>query len=155
MIINIPGFKNIEIKNLVLDYNGTIANNGLLINNVETFINKIAESIQVYIITADTFGTVEAQLKNTNCKVLKITNENQNQQKLELIQKLDANNTIAFGNGRNDELMLKEAVIGIGILENEGIYTKNLLSADIICKNIANAFELLLTPNKLIATLRN
>lgn len=155
MIINIPGFKNIEIKNLVLDYNGTIANNGQLIDGVDTLINKIAENIQVFVITADTFGTVEIQLKNTNCKVLKITNDNQKLQKLALVQKLNANNTVAFGNGRNDELMLKEAVIGIGILENEGIYTKNLLCADIICKNIVNAFELLLTPNKLIATLRN
>lgn len=155
MTINIPGFKQIEIKNLVLDYNGTIANNGILIEGVEPLINKLAKNIQVYVITADTFGTVEAQLKNTNCKVLKITNKNQSQQKLDLVLKLNSSNTVAFGNGRNDELMLKEAVIGIGILESEGIYSKNILSADIICKHITNAFELLLTPNKLIATLRN
>lgn len=86
MIINIPGFKNIEIKNLVLDYNGTIANNGQLIDGVDTLINKIAENIQVFVITADTFGTVEIQLKNTNCKVLKITNDNQKLQKLALVQ---------------------------------------------------------------------
>lgn len=155
MIIAIPGFKEIEIKNLVLDYNGTIANNGELIQDVNFLINELAEKLKIYVITADTFGTVENQLKNINCEVIKISKENQNQQKLALIQKLNSNYTVAFGNGRNDELMLKEAIIGIGVLESEGIFTKNLLSADIVCKNIHNAFELFLTPNKLIATLRN
>lgn len=69
--------------------------------------------------------------------------------------KLNPEHTISFGNGRNDDLMLKESSIGIGILENEGIFTKTLLSADIICKNCTDAFQLLIMPNKLIATLRN
>jgi P-type E1-E2 ATPase len=155
MIIDIPGYKKIEIKNLVCDYNGTIANNGQLISGVELLINELAKSIQIYVITADTFGTVEAQLKKANCTVIKITKENQNEQKQALVKQLNSLNTIAFGNGRNDELMLKEAIIGVGILENEGIFTKNLLSSDIICKNIHNAFELFLNQNKLIATLRN
>lgn len=155
MIINIPGFEQIEIKNLVLDYNGTIANSGRLIKGIEECINTLSKKIDVYVITADTFGTVETELKNSNCTIFKIGKEDQRQQKLDLILKLNPKNTASFGNGRNDELMLKEAVIGIGILENEGIYTKNLLAADIVCKNILNAFELFLTPNKLIATLRN
>lgn len=155
MIIDIPGFKQIEIKNLVCDYNGTIANNGQLIEGVENNMNQLSKTLKIYVITADTFGTVENQLKKVNCTVIKISNQNQRQQKLDLILKLNPENTVSFGNGRNDELMLKEAVLGIGILENEGIYAKNLLAADIVCKNVLNAFELFLTPNKLIATLRN
>lgn len=155
MKINIPGFKEIEIKSLVCDYNGTIANSGKLIKGVEEYINTLSKQIDIYIITADTFGTVENELKNANCKVLKISKENQNQQKLDLIKKLNPENTVSFGNGRNDELMLKKSILGIGILEEEGIYSKNLLSADILCKSILNAFELFLNPNKLIATLRN
>ncbi|NLP56801.1 HAD family hydrolase [Lutibacter sp. B1] len=155
MIVDIPGFKKIEIHHLVCDYNGTIANNGKLIEGVDILINKLSEKISVYVITADTFGTVEKELQNTKCTVIKIEKNNQADQKLKLIRKLNPENTVAFGNGRNDELMLKESIIGIGILENEGIYTKNLLSADILCKSIIDAFELLTIPNKLIATLRN
>lgn len=155
MIVDIPGFKKIEIHHLVCDYNGTIANNGKLIEGVDILINKLSEKISVYVITADTFGTVEKELQNAKCTVIKIEKNNQADQKLQLIRKLNPGNTVAFGNGRNDELMLKESIIGIGILENEGIYTKNLLSADILCKSIIDAFELLTIPNKLIATLRN
>lgn len=155
MKINIPGFKKIEIKHLVCDYNGTIANNGKLIVGVENFINALAKEIDIYVITADTFGTVKTELKNSNCTIITISKENQNQQKLKLIQKLNPQNTVSFGNGRNDELMLKESIIGIGILENEGIYAANIAASDIICKNIHDAFELFLIPNKLIATLRN
>ncbi|MDV7188587.1 hypothetical protein R3X25_14970 [Lutibacter sp. TH_r2] len=132
MKISIPGNKNFNIKNLVLDYNGTIANNGQLIIGVEKAINTLSKEIKIYVITADTFGTVETELKNANCKILKIGKENQNQQKLDLILKLNPNNTVSFGNGKNDELILKESAIGIGILENEGIYAKNLLNADIL-----------------------
>jgi P-type E1-E2 ATPase len=155
MTIDIPGYKKIEIKNLLCDFNGTIANNGELIYDMDILINKLSKNIKIYVITADTFGTVENQLKHLNCEIVKISKENQSEQKLAILQKLNPLNTVAFGNGRNDQLMLKEAVIGVGILENEGIYTSTLMNADIICKNIHNAFELLLTPKKLIATLRN
>lgn len=54
--------------------------------------------------------------------------------KLDLILKLNPNNTVSFGNGKNDELMLKESAIGFGILKNEGIYAKNLFNAHIFEK---------------------
>ena len=34
MKINIPNFKNIELKNIVCDYNGTIAKDGKLLAGV-------------------------------------------------------------------------------------------------------------------------
>ncbi|RXP63329.1 ATPase P [Lutibacter sp. HS1-25] len=155
MTIDIPGYKKIEIKNLLCDFNGTIANNGELIYDMDLLINKLSKSIKIYVITADTFDTVENQLKHLNCEIIKISSENQSEQKLAILKELNPLNTVAFGNGRNDQLMLKEAIVGVGILENEGICTSTLINADIICKNIHNAFELLLTPKKLIATLRN
>ena len=155
MIIDIPGYKKITLKSLVCDYNGTIANNGKVIEGVKELIHLLSKQLTVYVITADTFGTVELELKDYNCSVIKISKMHQAEQKLELIQQLNPDTTVAVGNGRNDELMLKNAVLGIGILEKEGIFTKNLMSSDIVCKSIIDAFELLLTPNKLIATLRN
>jgi len=155
MIIDIPGFKKVTITNLICDFNGTLANKGELINGVAKLMNELAVKIKIYVITADTFGTVEQQLKGINCEILKISNENQAKQKLDLLNKLNPENTVCFGNGKNDELMLKNSVIGIGIMENEGIFSKNILNAHIICKNIQNAFELLLIPKKLVATLRN
>jgi len=155
MTIDIPGYKSIEIKNIVLDYNGTIANNGILIEGVAESINTISEHVNVYVITADTFGTVRKQLEDVNCEVSIIPKEKQSEAKLNFAKTLNLENTVCIGNGRNDFDMIKESVLGIAVLQEEGTYTKTLMASDIVCKSIIDAFEIISTPNKLIAVLRS
>jgi len=155
MIIDIPGRKTFEIKNVVFDYNGTIAIDGKVIEGVSENINKLSSIFNFYIITADTYGSVEKELKNTNCEVIKIPKSTQDISKLNFVKGLGSNITLAVGNGRNDKLMLKEAILGIGILHDEGICTETLLNSDIISKSILDVFGYLTNVNRLIATLRN
>ena len=155
MTINIPGYKSVEIRNIVLDYNGTIANNGFLIEGVAESINTISELFNVYVITADTFGTVKKQLEGINCEVTIIPKEKQSEAKLNFVKSLNTETTVSIGNGRNDFDMINESVLGITVLQNEGSYTKTLLASDIVCKSIIDAFEIISTPNKLIAVLRS
>ena len=54
--IAVPGYKTIWIKHIVLDYNGTIAVDGVLVPGVKTALNALAEKVQVHVLTADTFG---------------------------------------------------------------------------------------------------
>lgn len=155
MIIDIPGYKSLDIKNIVLDYNGTIANSGLLIMGVAESINKISEHFNIYVITADTFGTVRKQLEGINCELIIIPKENQSEAKLEFAKSLDIEHTVCIGNGRNDQLMIKEAILGIAILEDEGSCSETLFASNIVCKSIINAFDIISVPNKLIAGLRS
>ena len=155
MKIDIPGRESVEIRNIVFDYNGTIAVDGKLIKDVSDSINELSNNFNFYVITADTFGSVEKELKGTNCEIIKIPNATQDLSKLNLVKKIGSNITLAVGNGRNDKLMLKEAVLGIGILQDEGICTETLLNSDIISKSILDVFGYLKNTNRLIATLRN
>lgn len=50
--------------------------------------------------------------------------------------------------------MLKAAEIGVCVINEEGASSKSIISADIICKSIIDAFELLENPKRIIATLR-
>jgi len=50
--------------------------------------------------------------------------------------------------------MLQEANISIALMGDEGCYGKNFKNADIVCKNILDALELIIYPKRLIATLR-
>jgi soluble P-type ATPase len=50
--------------------------------------------------------------------------------------------------------MLKEAALGICVLSIEGVAIQTLLAADIVVPDIRSAFELLLKPLRLIASLR-
>jgi len=155
MQLDIPGRKTFHIKNIVLDYNGTIAIDGKVIDGVCENINRLSKDFNFYVITADTFGTVKNELKNTNCEVITIPKESQDRSKMDFINSLGKDETLSVGNGRNDKLMLKQSIIGIAILQDEGLCTDSLLSSDILIKSIFDLFSFLDDPNKLVATLRN
>ena len=106
-------------------------------------------------ITADTFGFVERELENVRCKLVKISTQNQAVSKLEYVLNLGKDKIICIGNGNNDRLMVKEAALGIALLQEEGICTETLLASDVACKNIIDAFGYFKEPKRLIATLRS
>ena len=154
MIYKIPGRGTIEIKNVILDYNGTIAIDGKIIKGIKEQINQLSNLICFHIITADTYGTVEKELENTNCKIVKISGENQAYGKLKYLQEIGKENTLCVGNGKIDQLMLKEAILGIAVMQEEGLCTDTLFAADIVCKSIMDVFKYFKNTNRLIATLR-
>ncbi len=155
MKIVIPGRKTIELSNIVFDYNGTIAVDGRPISGVLESINELSHQFKFYVITADTYGSVEKELKGANCEVVKIPESRQDVSKLNFVKQLGSDTTLAVGNGRNDKLMLKEAVLGIGLLQDEGICTDALFNSDIVLTSILDVFACLKNTNRLVATLRN
>ena len=152
--IIIPNYKTLTVTNIVLDYNGTIAKDGLLKEEVKSLLEKLTKEYKVYVITADTFGSVQAQLKEYDVSVKILNTDNHTLEKAEFVQSLNAANTVAIGNGNNDALMIQYATIGIAILGDEGCSSKTLLASDITCKSIKDALELFLNTKRLIATLR-
>jgi P-type E1-E2 ATPase len=154
IIFDIPGYIRLEIKHVVCDYNGTIAVDGKLIDGVREIINELSEELEFHVITADTYGFVERELENVNCRLVKIPKQNQAQNKLEYVSDIGKNHTVCIGNGNNDRLMLKEACLGIALVQEEGACVETLLSANIVCKSIIDAFDYFREPKRLIATLR-
>ena len=155
MIFKIPDRKPFEIKNVLLDFNGTMAIDGKLIAGVGTIINELAASINFYVITADTFGSVEKELSKVNCRVVIIAKDNQDVSKRDYLLTLGKEKTMCVGNGQNDALMLKEAVIGIALIQDEGVCVDSLLAADVACKSILDVFDFFKSPDRIKATLRN
>lgn len=153
--IHIPGNWEISVKYLVLDYNGTLAIDGKLIAGLKPLLNQLSDQIKIYVLTADTFGTVEKELAGVNCQVFVIEPEEQDKQKKQFVMSLGKENVVAIGNGLNDALMLTSAELGIVLLQAEGAAVKTLMSADVVCRHITDALELLNHPLRLKATLRN
>ena len=155
LTISIPGSNTLTLDHLVLDYNGTIAEDGNIIPKVVGRIIDLSETLDIYIVTADTYGTVAEKTKNLPCTLEVIPPTEQDQAKKQFIQQLGSNRACAIGNGRNDALMLTHAALGIGIIQAEGGCSKMLYNADVICTHINDALDLLLLPDRLKATLRN
>jgi len=153
--IAIPGYKAIKLKHLVLDHNGTLACDGILIRGVKECLEALASDLQIHVLTADTFSKARSQLEGVPCELSILPADNQDVGKLEYVKKLGCENAVCIGNGRNDKLMLKEAVLGIAVVLEEGVAVETLVSADVVCTTIVSALELLMRPLRLTATLRS
>ena len=153
--LEIPGCKNLEINFLVLDYNGTLGIDGKLIPGVKERLISLSENIEIHIVTADTFGRAAQELEGIPVSLKILDTENQAVAKQNHVQNLDPKHVIAMGNGRNDRLMLKEAALGIALIQEEGTSTESIHSADLVCKSITDALDLLKNPNRLVASLRD
>jgi len=152
--ISIPGWGNMEIENIVLDLNGTIATDGKISSEVKEKINSLSDKAKIYILTADTQGTASNESSDMGVELLKVSEKDSTEVKLRVLESLDPTKTIAVGNGNNDHLILKEAALGIAVLGEEGMSVMAMQNADIVVKNISDALDLFLKPKRLIATLR-
>jgi soluble P-type ATPase len=153
--IEVPGYKKLRLEHLVLDYNGTIAVHGDIVEGVKEKLESLSERLRIHVLTADTFGMARSKLEGLPCHVYILPIENQEKGKLDYAKQLGLESSVCIGNGRNDRLMLKEAALGIAVILEEGTAKDAVLSADLIIRGILPALELLENPLRLIATLRS
>ena len=155
LTFDIPGFKPLRLGHLVLDYNGTLACDGRVIDGVKDRLQTLAHDLRLHVITADTFGTVRQALQGTPCEIAVLPVEDQDTAKLRYVERLGPDRCACIGNGRNDRLMLKAAALGIAVMQEEGAAVEALVSADAVLPDIRAALDLLANPLRLIATLRS
>jgi soluble P-type ATPase len=153
--VKIPGYKTLKLKHLVLDHNGTLAVDGILVKGVKEALTALAGQLKIHVLTADTFGKARSQLEGIPCELSILPVAHQDVGKLEYVKGLGSENAVCMGNGRNDQLMLQAAALGIAVILQEGIAVETLVTADVVCKDIISALELLTNPLRLTATLRS
>ncbi len=154
MRIDIPGWGSVDIENIVIDLNGTTATDGKIPLEVKEKIESLSHLAKIYVLTADTQGTADKEVANMSVEVIKIHEEESKQGKFDFLKTLDLERTVAIGNGSNDQLILKEAALGIAVLGDEGVSVSAIKNADLVVKHIQNALDLFLKPKRLTATLR-
>ena len=153
--IEIPGFKVLQLAHLVLDYNGTLAVNGEMIEGVKSRLNALAGSLDIHVVTADTFGKAAQALDGMDGRLVILPPGNQAAAKAAYVRQLGGQATVAIGNGHNDRLMLEQAVLGIAVLGEEGTATAAMMAADVVARDVLSALDLLRNPRRLVATLRS
>jgi len=154
MKIKIPGFKDLSLKYLVLDYNGTIALDGTPLPGVKNLIRKLAQKLEIHILTADTHKNCAQHVAGLPVKVSVITAKPEDKAKLDYVKALGEKACVCIGNGMNDRLMLGICALGIAVMGAECAAVRSCSVADIVAPGIIQALELLLRPHRLLATLR-
>ena len=143
IVIEIPGREPLKINHVVLDYNGTAAVDGMLLKGVKERIARLKELAHVYVLTADTYGTVTRQCEPLGITVRTFPREGAAGCKEEIV------------NGFNDIQMFDAAQLSIAVLEREGMCAALLSHASVVVRSIEDGLDLLLKPDRLRATLRS
>jgi len=142
------------LRHLVLDLNGTMALDGEPIPGVDDQVAVLSARLMVHLVTADSHGTAEETSQRMGCQLVRIEPRCEASQKAALVERLGAAHVVAIGNGVNDARMLSAAALGIGVLGREGLAVQTLRAADLVVSCAQDALDLLLRPQRLVATLR-
>ena len=153
--LSIPGFGRLELEHLVCDYNGTLALDGALPEDVRARLVRLSATLRLHVVTADTFGTVRGAMAGLDCALVVLPAEDQAAGKHRYVERLGARHVVAIGNGRNDRLMLGAAALGIAVCGGEGLATEAMQAATIVTRDARDALDLLASPARLTATLRS
>lgn len=135
IVIEIPGREPLRIDHVVLDYNGTVAADGMLLEGVGERINRLKEQVCVYVLTADTYGTVTRQCEPLGVTVRTFPREGAAGCKEEIVKGLEGG-VACLGNGFNDIQMFDAAQLSIAVLEQEGMCAALLGHASVLVNSI-------------------
>lgn len=153
--IQIPGFKHVRVEYLVLDFNGTIACDGVIPAGVRGLLETLSRSIEIHVLTADTHGNAAAACAGLPCRLVVLPEGDQDVAKRDYVRELGTERSVCVGNGRNDRLMVGEAAVGIAMIGEEGASAETVRNADAVCRSASEALSLLIYPLRLVATLRS
>lgn len=152
--IAIPGGDRLRLATALLDFNGTLAFDGWLVDGVAERLHALAALLELHVVTGDTTGTASEALAGLPLQLHPMPAHDQDAAKRLVLDRLDATQAVAIGNGRNDCGLLEHAALSIVVVGGEGCAVAASSRADIMCVSIRDALDLLLTPRRIIATLR-
>ncbi len=152
--LTIPGRGDLNIEYLVMDVNGTLALDGVLLEGVAKRIGALRDRLEIHLLTADTHGRQAVIDQLLNLQAARIRGGREAEQKAEYVRSLGAERVAAIGQGANDALMLREAALGLCVMSIEGLATETLAAADLLMPDILSALDLFEKPLRLIASLR-
>lgn len=152
--VKIPGWKHLIIEQVLCDFNGTLAEDGILVDGVAERLKRLAEFVKIILLTADTHGTAASSMADLPVEVKVIDPGQETMAKGFEVEGYGTMTTAFIGNGANDEKALKQATLGIAVLGKEGAFSASIQSADLVVQNPLDALDLLLIPKRLVAGLR-
>ena len=153
--LEIPGRGQLQLSHLVLDLNGTLAKDGVVMPGVRERLRTLRGRFDIVIVTADTHGVADGLGAELNVTVHRLSPGAEAAQKRAYAGMLGAERCVAIGNGVNDVALLAAAAVGICVVGPEGAAGGAVTAADIVCGDILSALDLLAHPLRLVATLRS
>jgi soluble P-type ATPase len=153
IIIQRPGQEPLEIENILIDFEGTLAQDRRVNPKAKDRINLLSKRTKIYIFAIEDKDVVEKVLKNIKAELIFLKEGESSQGKLNLLRELRAEKTVFIGNGKDDEEVMEYVAFGISVIGKEGASVETIKRADILFFNMVDALEFLLKPLRQKATL--
>lgn len=151
LVVDIPGGRRLELDHLVLDVNGTLSDRGALLGGVLERVARLRDLLELHLVSGDTFGTLDTLAAELDLPTSGVAT---GEDKLHVVEQLSPERCAVVGNGTNDALALEAAALGIAVVGPEGASGAAVRSADVLCRTVLEALDLLVDPRALGATLR-
>jgi len=148
-----PGKDPLEIEFILIDFEGTLASDRRIHPKAKDKINLLSKRTKIFILSKGGKEVVGESLKKVKSEVIFSTDGEASQRKLELLNQLGRERTVAIGNGMDDASMIEEAGLGICVISREGAASEALRRADVVVTNVLDALDFLLKPLRQRATL--
>jgi soluble P-type ATPase len=150
--IDIPRRGKLVLEHAVFDVNGTLALDGRLLPGVAERLAALRSRLALHLLTANTYDRQDAIDALLGFQAVLVAGGAPDKEAY--VRALGAEKVVAVGNGAIDATMLAAAALGIAVLGPEGLAVSALNAADVVVPSITDALDLLLTPQRLVATLR-
>lgn len=152
MIIEIPRGETIEINTIVLDLNGTLSVNGVVLNETKALIEKLKKlKYRIVLISGDIRGNAKQISEELKIELFLGTTSID---KAKQMKQFNKETTASIGNARIDIGTFENSKLSISTLQSEGIHTGILKYVDIVVPSIEDALKLFINTKSLAGTLR-
>lgn len=147
-----PGIGELELRTIILDLNGTLSVGGEIVEGVKERLQHLKGlGYEIIFFTGNTRGNAGKLAEQLGVEwILAEDGEAKKQQVL----KLHPETCVSIGNGLIDLELMKVVKLRIVTLQAEGVHVQTLLNSDVVIPSINDALDLLLDPDRLVATLR-
>jgi soluble P-type ATPase len=148
-----PGQEPLEIQFILIDFEGTLAQDQRIHPKAKDKINLLSKRAKIYVLTKGDKEFLDEAFRKVDVEPFYSKEGETTQQKLDFLRQLGANKTVAIGNGADDAPMIEEAGFGICVAGKEGASGETIRKADLVVSNIIDALDFLLKPLRQKATL--
>jgi soluble P-type ATPase len=152
MKYTIPGAEDIEITAIVIDFNGTLAVRGEVVQGAAEKINQMKQlGFRIILVTSDQRGNAKAAAAKLGIEFVEAKDAGA---KEKFMLTLDSGKVAAIGNARIDTGLYKKAKIRVATLQAEGIHTGILPFVDMIVPSVIDALDLFMDADTFVATMK-
>lgn len=142
-MVDLPGRDPVTMAELVIDFAAASSHDGRLLPGVVERLAQLAKRIRITVVTTEACNQARQQLADLPVEVQNIA---AGSDRRAYVAKIGAGLVVAVSSASDDTLMLEAAAIGIAVADGQAAADELGAAADVVCRDIDEALDLVGDP---------